>query len=186
MADFTVDENGVVYDNRGKPYVAGAHPKTATPPPDRTTFTGSWWVALLLLLWIGLIGTAIFANRPFPIFEACSGPDCLVVPIIFLLILTALCACFIFNPALAQEFRSFRYITSCLLFLFLADYGLAGTLDWWYEGRHYVVETISKSSRRILWITEPSNSTLISLMFLLSPLSLLIPDVMRFVRKRRP
>jgi hypothetical protein len=182
MPDFTVDENGVVYDNRPEPVGVDSRQK---PHAQKEAFTGSWWVPLILSLWLALISTAVFADRPFPMVENCSGPNCLVVPTIFLVIFSALCACFIFSPALAQEFKGFRYLTSALLFLILIDYGLAGTLNWWYEGSHYVVETINKSTSHILRTTEPSNSTFFSLTYVLSPLPLFVPDLIRFARRGR-
>lgn len=99
--------------------------------------------------------------------------------------LFALSGMFIVSPALAQDLRGLRYLTAALLFILLIDFGLAGTLNAWYEGRHYVVATISKATRHVIRTTEPSDSTFFSLVYLLSPLLFLISDVMRLSRKLR-
>ena len=182
-ADFVVDKNGIAQDNRESAYAANKRPTPHSPSIQSQHSEGSWWAVVVLLLFLGISASAFFADQRFPVADDCSGPDCLIVPTIFLVLLAVFCGIFVLSASLAEEFKGIRYLTACLLFLFLCDYGLAGTLNWWYVERHYVVETIEKSTSRILKVTEPSNSTFLSLIYLFSPLPLFIPDVIKFTRR---
>lgn len=180
MADFTVDENGVAYDNRQE------SPQDLPKTGSESEFKGSgWWVAIVWLLFLVLILAAVVANRPILTLENCSGPDCAVVPTIFLIVGCVLSGIFIFKPALAYDEKGLRYLTSAILFILLVDFGHAGILNAWHGDRHYLVATLDKISRRVLRTSEPSNSILFSFVYLLSPLPFFIPDVMRAFRKLR-
>jgi hypothetical protein len=189
MADFTVDENGVAYDNRQGPSNYRPNAKTVKvepkPDPDSEFKGSSWWIALVFVLLVILLVGAVVAGNCIRSLENCAGPDCVALPTIFMIALVALSGMFIVSPTLAQDLRGLRYLTAALLFLFLLDFGLAGTLNAWYEGRHYLVATINKATRQVIRTTEPSNSTFFSLVYLLSPLPFFIPDVIRLSRRLR-